>query len=195
MPKSTEQLEQIRSEKKKLIMDTALKLFAENGFHATSISQITKKAGISKGLVYNYFESKQAILEEITNTAMHEFEKSFDLNKDGILTREEFIHFIRESFRMMRENMEFWQLYFALMVQPRIHESFNEDYKKMAHPIIEQLYNFLKNNGSADPEGDMMVISALLEGSFLYIIVATDFYPADILEEKVIKACLKLIDN
>ncbi len=195
MPKSPEQIEQIRTEKKKLIMDTALKLFAEKGFHATSISQITQKAGISKGLVYNYFESKQSILEEITNTALQEFTKSFDLDKNGILDMDEFVYFIRQSFRMMKENIEFWQLYFALMLQPRIHESFSEEYQKMAHPIVEQIYNFLKNNGSKDPEGDMMVISALMEGAFLYVIVATDFFPVDVLEEKVVQACIKLISN
>ena len=50
MPKSPEQFDDIRKQKKQLIMDTALELFAENGFHATSISQIAAKAKISKGL-------------------------------------------------------------------------------------------------------------------------------------------------
>ena len=61
-PRSAKQFDEIRKQKKELILESALELFAENGFHATSISQIAKKAGISKGLIYNYFESKNEIL-------------------------------------------------------------------------------------------------------------------------------------
>ena len=68
MPRSLKQNEKIRKQKKQLILDTALELFAENGFHATSMSQVAKKAGVSKGLAYNYFESKQDILDEIIKT-------------------------------------------------------------------------------------------------------------------------------
>ncbi len=195
MPRSTEQLEQIRKEKKKLIMDVALELFATNGFHATSISQITKKAGISKGLVYNYFESKQEILHEITHTAFAEFYSNFDLNKDGILTKDEFIFFIRESFRLVNANRDFWQLYFALMVQPSIHENFSKEYEEMAHPIMTQIYGFLTANGSEDPDGDLMVLSSMMEGAFLYAVVAPDVFPIEILAEKIINASFRLISK
>ena len=195
MPRSPEQFEEIRKEKKKLIMDVALELFAKNGFHATSISQITKQAGISKGLVYNYFKSKQEILQEITDGAFNEIYQNFDQNNDGILSPDEFITFIRKIFRLVRENSTFWQLYFSLMVQPGVHESFAKEYEEKAKPIMMMMYNFIKENGSKDPEGDMMVISALIEGTFLYSIVAPDFFPLDVMEEKVINACFRFISQ
>ncbi|MFW5756578.1 MAG: TetR/AcrR family transcriptional regulator, partial [Tangfeifania sp.] len=86
MPRSSEQFNDIRKQKKKLIMDTALELFAENGFHATSISQIAKKAGISKGLAYNYFESKDEILDQIVKSGFDSVYSHFDMNHDGVLT-------------------------------------------------------------------------------------------------------------
>ncbi len=63
MPK--DRFEEIRYERKKQIMNSALHLFATKGFHQTSISSIAKHAQISKGLMYNYFESKDALLCEI----------------------------------------------------------------------------------------------------------------------------------
>ncbi|PLX21155.1 MAG: hypothetical protein C0599_08290 [Salinivirgaceae bacterium] len=51
--------------KKEKIVDAAITLFGENGFHNTSISQIAKNAGVSKGLMYNYFESKEELLKYI----------------------------------------------------------------------------------------------------------------------------------
>ena len=97
-PRSAKQYNEIRKQKKKLIMETALELFAENGFHTTSISQIAKKAGISKGLAYNYFQSKNEILEEILETSSKEIYSNFDFNRDGILTEDEFFYFIRQTF-------------------------------------------------------------------------------------------------
>ena len=54
MPKTKEQFEEIRNKSKAAIIEAALELFANNGFHNTSITQIAKKAGVSKGLMYNY---------------------------------------------------------------------------------------------------------------------------------------------
>ena len=53
-PRTEQQFEEIRESKKKLILETALELFASEGFHTTPISRIASEAGISKGLLYNY---------------------------------------------------------------------------------------------------------------------------------------------
>ncbi len=194
-PRSAEQYDDIRKQKKKLIMDTALELFAEGGFHATSISQIAKKAGISKGLTYNYFESKNEILDEIIQEGFDIIYSNFDLNRDGILTEEEFKHFIRQSFTIMRENIDYWKLYYSLMLQPKVAESFMGEYEEKAKPILGMLYNFIQTKGSKDPESDMMVISAMLEGAYLFFITAPHLFPSEILQEKIIEACFKIINN
>ena len=49
-------------EKQKRIIESAIKLFAEHGFHNTSVQEIANLAGVSKGSVYLYFESKEEIL-------------------------------------------------------------------------------------------------------------------------------------
>jgi len=47
------------------IIEAAFDLFAEKGFSATRMDEIAHKAGISKGSLYNYFKSKEAIFEAI----------------------------------------------------------------------------------------------------------------------------------
>ncbi|WP_419882720.1 TetR/AcrR family transcriptional regulator [Peribacillus sp. B-H-3] len=49
-------------EKSRLIMEAALALFAEGGYHATSIQEIVDKCGMAKGSFYNYFKSKDELL-------------------------------------------------------------------------------------------------------------------------------------
>ena len=193
MPRSQEQYDEIRKQKKQLIMDTALELFAENGFHATTMSRVAKKAGVSKGLAYNYFESKQEILDKIIKTGFDSIYSHFDLNHDGVLTRDEFEHFIRNSFKAVGENRKFWKLYSAIVMQSGIAESMMEKYGDRSQTIMLMLNQFIKNMGSKDPEGDLMVISSLVKGSLLVVISAPEFFPLKQLEDKVTEACFRLI--
>jgi AcrR family transcriptional regulator len=53
----------IQAEERRLqILDTALTIFASNGFLGTSIKDIAEAAGISQGLMYHYFASKEDLL-------------------------------------------------------------------------------------------------------------------------------------
>ncbi len=58
------QMENIKKERKEQIMRAAIKVFAANGFKQTKVSLIAKEAGISHGLVYHYFNSKEEVLYE-----------------------------------------------------------------------------------------------------------------------------------
>ena len=51
-------------EKRQAILDTALKLFVEQGFHATPTARIAKEAGVATGTLFHYFSTK----EELINT-------------------------------------------------------------------------------------------------------------------------------
>src|SRR5204863_6438427 len=52
------------------VLDAALDLFIEKGFAATKVEEIAARAGLSKGAVYLYFPSKEAVLEGIVKRAM-----------------------------------------------------------------------------------------------------------------------------
>lgn len=52
------------------VMDAALDLFIEKGFAATRVADIAKRAGLSKGAVYLYFDSKEAVLQALVRRAI-----------------------------------------------------------------------------------------------------------------------------
>jgi AcrR family transcriptional regulator len=52
-------------EKRRLILDAAVRTFARNGYHATRVGDIAEEAGVAYGLVYHYFASKEDVLETI----------------------------------------------------------------------------------------------------------------------------------
>ena len=54
--------QQLIAARKDQILDAAALVFAEKGFHTTTIRDIARRAGIADGTVYNYFETKSALL-------------------------------------------------------------------------------------------------------------------------------------
>jgi AcrR family transcriptional regulator len=63
---------------KQKILDTAERLFSQNGFNATSVSKIAKEANVNKALIYYYFKDKndlvlslfRKIIEELSDSAI-----------------------------------------------------------------------------------------------------------------------------
>jgi len=56
--------EQVK-DKKTAIMDASLKLFTERGFHGTSTAEISKKAGVATGTLFNYFPTKEDLINSL----------------------------------------------------------------------------------------------------------------------------------
>src|ERR1700712_3510825 len=53
------------AEKRRLILDAAVRVFARQGFHACRVSDIADAAGVAYGLVYHYFGSKDEVLDTL----------------------------------------------------------------------------------------------------------------------------------
>lgn len=128
-PRTPKQFEDIREEKRNLIMDVALEHFAKAGFHATTINHIAMHAGISKGLMYNYFSSKEELLSELIKRSVNEIYSNFDIDRDGYLSEEEFEVFIRKVYLLLREKRSIWRLLFQLMMQREVMDHFTGAYK------------------------------------------------------------------
>jgi TetR/AcrR family transcriptional regulator, fatty acid metabolism regulator protein len=52
-------------DKRRQILDAAIRVFARQGFHATRVADIADEAGVAYGLVYHYFKSKDEVLDEL----------------------------------------------------------------------------------------------------------------------------------
>lgn len=64
-------------DRKREILDTAMQLFAERGFEATSLRDIAKHMGITPGLVYHYFDSKQKLFDAAMETYVEDITADF----------------------------------------------------------------------------------------------------------------------
>jgi len=186
-PRTSEQFEEIRESRRKQIMDTALELFAEKGYSNTSISLIASTANISKGLLYNYFTSKENLLMSIFKEGMEGMIGLFDQNKDGVLTRKEFIYFINESFNLLTADVHFWKLYFSLMMQPSVVILFEERLNAIITPLIKIMVDYYKQKGVKDPEAQAYLTGALMDGIGFNYVLQPDSYPIEKVKKMVIE--------
>ncbi len=53
------------SDKRRAILDAAIRVFARQGFHSARVSDVAAEAGVAYGLVYHYFDSKDQMLNEL----------------------------------------------------------------------------------------------------------------------------------
>jgi len=175
-PRTQEQFEVMRDSRRQQIMNAALQLFASEGYGHCTISKLASSIGISKGLMYNYFESKEALLAAIIEQGIHEIMSLFDPDHDGVLESVELVGFIRKVFTAMRENQEFWILFISVILQPGVRDHLKD---KPLISYMEQftsmLIEYFRKKGFEDPYLEMLTLSALIEGFGVLLIYA---YPS-----------------
>jgi len=205
-PRTPGQYEVMREEKRNLIMDVALEHFSNTGFHATTITRIAKDAGISKGLMYNYFKSKEDLLSAIINRSLADIYTYFNPDHDSRLTPDEFELFIRKVFHVLHEKRQFWKLLFRIMLQQGVYENLLSEermsisvsgvpLRKFSDNMMMLLSEYFERKREwagpdYDPKTELLMFSNAVKGFALTSIFAAEQYQGDYFE-KVIDALLK----
>lgn len=185
-PRTKEQFENIREEKKQLIFEAALDLFALEGYHSTSITKIAKHANISKGLLYNYYESKEALLLEILYSGLDEMMQLFDPNHDGVLSEDEMLNFITNLFEMLKTNNRHWRLYYAIFFQPNVYELIKTQFADVFKNMMKLLTDYYTYHRLKEPEKEALVFGSLIDGIAFNYVMNPDLYPIEDLKEYII---------
>jgi TetR/AcrR family transcriptional regulator len=94
------------------ILDTALKLFSERGFHNVSMQQIAEASEFAVGTLYNFFESKETLFEELISSCGEKIVGTMTAILDAPGTEvERLTSYIRNSPVLLEEHAEFIKLY------------------------------------------------------------------------------------
>lgn len=186
-PRTKEQFEQIREEKKTLILDAALELFATKGYHNSTISKIAKKAKISKGLIYNYYSSKEEVLEAVLRTGFTRFTKML-LPEDGLLdTKEEFIELIDKVFESVKADKKYWRLYYSLLFLPGFEKIYKKIYAEAIEAYDKVVCEYYKIKKIKNPEIMAHTFGAVIDGVSLGYILAPEYFPIERIKKIIIE--------
>lgn len=186
-PKTKAQFAEIRESRKAQIIEAALEVFTQYGCEAASMNQVASRANISKGLIYNYFNSKHELLVTIVDKGVNDLMQYFDPNKDGFLSDEELILFIDTMFSILDENPRFWQLYFSLMGQPSAMKIFQEKFRILMEMTMQPLVEYYKRKGRENPEEEAMLLGAVLDGIGMHYILSSHDFPKENIKKLIIE--------
>ncbi len=178
-PRTAEQNEAIRQQKRQQILDAALEVFAHDGYHSSSMSKVAKEAGISKGLTYSYFESKEELLKEVLLQgfqSLNVFSTEFPNGMDSKETAERMFDLYIE---MIKSNGAYWKLYFSLVLQLDIASMFGPELMEMMGGVIKMISVYYEKQGCEDPMNEALLFGAMLDGVFMNYLLNPEFFDID----------------
>jgi len=167
-------------------VDAAFEMFANRGYASTSISDIAKKAGVSKGLIYHYFSSKEEILEAIYHSLNELWTEMTNFNA-AATPGEKLKTIIEGSFAFIEKMTNIARITTALIIQPSIPEKIKPllDNEK-SHQINEAIQIF-KDMGYEDPKAEAYYLGAKLDGVMLGYLTLKTNYPLEYMKQKILK--------
>ncbi|GAA0434820.1 MAG: TetR/AcrR family transcriptional regulator [Bacillota bacterium] len=91
--------------KYKQIIEAAVEVIAENGYHASQVSKIAKKAGVADGTIYLYFKNKEDILISVFEEKMGQFINQITVSiQDKQDANKKLLELIQMHFTQLAEN-------------------------------------------------------------------------------------------
>lgn len=184
-PRTKEKFEEIREGKRRQILDAAIECFATTGYHAVTISEMATHAGISKGLMYNYFKSKDELLKSIFREVMNVMMQLIDPDDSGEIDRKALEEYVERLFIHLKSNLILWKMYMAIFSQPAVQLILSREIQEASKKPLEMVEQYFIKQGSNDPGLEVAFLSTLISGVTYEYIADPANYPLDQIKEKI----------
>lgn len=170
---------------KQAIVEAAISLFSEQGYENTSIEQIARAAGVGKGTVYSYFQTKKDLLKgfceyELEKIHLELVKRS---NQDASIL-EQMLTIYMTEFHHVTQNREFGRLYMRESIFPKDADvqddmETDEKYFQMLFPILQKG----QERGELRKDVELLYITAHFYS--LYIMIISAWYTGRIATDEV----------
>ncbi len=153
--------------KYKQIVDAAVIVIAENGYHQAQVSKIAKEAGVADGTIYLYFKNKEDILISVFREKMGIFVNNVEvILKQDIDTSEKLFRLIDSHFRILYEDR-----YLAIVTQLELRQS-NKELRLRINEVLKEYLTLLDAilkegivNGALDESLDIRLARQMVFGT------------------------------
>lgn len=146
--------------KKDIILEAALNLFAENGYTATPTSLIARRAGVSEGLIFKHYTSKENLLDIVVKTG---YRRVMETSK-GLVSEDDPKKLIANVLDMplilVEEDRAFWRMQFKLANE----EIAQKHHVRYSHSIMKNLIEAFTKLGYQEPELEAEFLLLTVEG-------------------------------
>ena len=163
-----------KEQTRQAIMQAAIKLFSEKGFEKTSIEELARAAGIGKGTIYSYFQTKTDILHAFCEDELVCLHQELTDNADKeIPILQQMVAIYMSEFRLITENREFGRLFMQQTAFPRdvdleMHLENETNYFKLLFPLLEKA----QERGELRKDIELLYITGHFYGLYLLLVSA-----------------------
>ena len=169
MPRTEQTYEEMRDKANTRILEAARDVFARKGLRAT-VADIAEAAGVSQGLAYRYFPSKEAIFHTLLRQMLQS--GKVDRSSDGSAKtpRERLERFVSETMRLRQEHPEFYRFLFQALADQKLPEDIHAKLTDHGQEIREVLRRLIVEGqvdgevSKGEPDQLVDAILACLEG-------------------------------
>ncbi|MCP3739859.1 TetR/AcrR family transcriptional regulator [Rossellomorea sp. BNER] len=192
------------TEKQKKILESAIEIFAEKGYSATSTSEIAKKAGVAEGTIFRHYKTKKELLLSIVAPTMAKLVAPFvikDLNKvldTKYETYEDFLKALllnRQAF--LKENMAAFRILIQeIPFHPELKEQFKEHIASKLFERVQKIIEHYQELGQVISMPSQSVLRFTLSSIFGFLVTRHLLLPeADWDNEKEMEYTIQMIIN
>ena len=178
--------------KKADIIAIATALFSERGFENTPLSMICERAKVSKGLIFHYFKSKDALLREIFRATTKLIIEINEFKTENQPPKERLVELLGSFFEQLKLDKLFVQLNLNLILQPKT--------RAVLRDLIEERSTFILNSvkkifEEINPEKASVrsyLLIAELDGIALNYLSIFEEYPLEEIQNHLIQKYAQL---
>jgi len=125
------------AERRKLILDAALDVFAEGGYQETTLDEVAEKAGVSKALIYEHFPSKRDLFREILETWVGELLGTIlaAATAAGVENEDRLVAGLDGLLVFVEERRDAWRLLIRHRAADDVSETFDRLFEEVARII------------------------------------------------------------
>lgn len=139
------------SERRQQILDVSKRLFAEGGYHATSMRAINKEIGMAEALTYHYFpggklEILYTIIRENQEKRVHGLQEFVQSLRDDMTVRDALLKYAHRMYQRIAEERDFFQILFQ--ERKLLERQFLIDILKLAHQASDSMVKFLEQRAA-----------------------------------------------
>ena len=184
------------------IQGAALAEFAEYGFHAATMARIAERAGVTKGLIYNYYATKDELLtalvaERLRGLAADAIEVAPEASARDVLRLR-----VDQAVARAVTDQEFYRIYFGLLLQPAMAPIIAAVEASLATELDAEATRLASAFAqvSEQPHTDLLLFQLALNGLALALLIRPELrelpeaFPLAVLQERLVELFLSRSD-
>ena len=177
--------------KEEKILKSAIKLFSQKGFSATTTSEIAKDAGVAEGTVFRYYRTKKHLLIKVMGKLIEVMSEELIENSAGKILKENQNKEDKEILKiLLMDRLEvfnkYWDIIQVVITEMQFHKDIRESFlKNVVFKVKDVLSEFIERGIAKGrfKNFDSMVVSRTLIGTFMAYIIQKKIMGENILSE------------